>query len=309
MDASVFVFCGKGGVGKTTVSLSFGLAQARRGRRVVVVSSHPLDELALSVSLEGLGSLSPAAAQNLFVVYIDPRDVLARMVRDEIPSALLARTVLASRLYRSLVEVAPGLKEIAFLARLKELAERRRQDDRSPEFEVLVWDAPATGHFYQTVRVSRSFETYLTGPFARLGRELSSFFSRPARLLLFPVTTLEEMAVEETLELCRKLERDLEVRPAGLLCNMVSPLLRTSDESFQELWEETERRFRDGHELLFVLGRHRIERERFGRLHSQVPAATAGLERVRAWNSDVELLTRVADQLDRLSWKAPWPTF
>ena len=39
MQSKIIVFCGKGGVGKTTLSLSMALRCAQNGKRVVVVSS------------------------------------------------------------------------------------------------------------------------------------------------------------------------------------------------------------------------------------------------------------------------------
>jgi len=76
-SARLVIFCGKGGVGKTTLSLAAGLKHAMNGRRVLVISSHPLAELALAVSLDGLAARFPAAAPNLFVLFIDPRDLIA----------------------------------------------------------------------------------------------------------------------------------------------------------------------------------------------------------------------------------------
>ena len=75
MTRPLTIFCGKGGVGKTTLSLAFALWHAREGRRTLVVTSHPLAELALSVSLAGLEQKQPQAAANLFVVHIDPREI------------------------------------------------------------------------------------------------------------------------------------------------------------------------------------------------------------------------------------------
>src|SRR4051812_48064866 len=124
MTRPLTIFCGKGGVGKTTLSLAFALWHAGQGRRALVVTSHPLGELALSVSLEGLKQKQPQAAANLFVAHIDPREVIAGTVKESMPSALLADAVLSSRIYQSLIEIVPGLKEFAFVSRIRQLAEQ-----------------------------------------------------------------------------------------------------------------------------------------------------------------------------------------
>ena len=81
LDRSVLFFGGKGGVGKTTLALAYALRRAAAGRKSVVVSSHPLPELAVAVSLDGLGARFPEAARNLFVVHLDPKELLADLVR------------------------------------------------------------------------------------------------------------------------------------------------------------------------------------------------------------------------------------
>ncbi|MBI2822633.1 MAG: AAA family ATPase [Acidobacteria bacterium] len=292
----VIIICGKGGVGKTTLSLALGLLHAARGKKVVVVTSHPLPELAVSVSLDGLKEADATAAANLFVVHIDSRQVLAKMFQGQMPSKLLARTVLSSRVYRSLIEVAPGLKEMAFLSRLRELAERRSESDDQFSFQMLIWDAPATGHFLETMRVSQKFDMYLSGPFASQGREMAEFFSRRANLLLLPVATLEEMAVEETIELCDKLQRELSIEPAGTICNLVSPMLASPEEAFQDLGRFAETG--PAPELKFVVDRHRVERAMFRRLRSASRAPLHPIQRVPSWKTDLELLSALATLME-----------
>ncbi|MDA8316417.1 MAG: hypothetical protein M0010_14795, partial [Actinomycetota bacterium] len=50
----VIVCCGPGGVGKTTVSASFALEAARRGRRACVVTVDPARRLADAMGIESL---------------------------------------------------------------------------------------------------------------------------------------------------------------------------------------------------------------------------------------------------------------
>ncbi len=294
------VFCGMGGVGKTTLSLALGLWHAEQGRRVVVVSSHPLKELALSVSLHGLKESYPLAAANLFVVHIDPREILGNKVKQQIPSELLSRAVLSSRLYQNLIEVAPGLKEIAFLARLRQFAERQAVDGQSEGYDLLVWDAPATGHFIQTLKVSHNFSSYMSGPFGALGGDLVRFFKDPVNIRLVPVTILEEMPVDETIDMCSELEKDLDMRPSILLCNMASPLLSASLETYQDL---AERASADGPEmagLKVVLDRHAVERALFDRLSQSMSVPLRIIPRVTRWASDLDMLQTLGKTLGEL---------
>lgn len=294
-QSKLIVFCGKGGVGKTTISLAFALSQANRGRRVVVVTSHPLRELALSVSLDGLKEDHERAAANLFVTYLSPQEILKQRVLETIPSAMLGRTVTSSRIYNSLIEVAPGLKEIAFLGRLTQMARERSQDRDAPRFDLLVWDAPATGHFLQTLKVSRNFHAYLPGPLSALGADLADFFSDSSRLVLFAITILEEMAVEETHDLYRSLIQEVDVQPSGLICNMVSP------------WISAHRLAADGTEpgrppesLRLLWERFRVERLFVERLATLASGELRMVERVPESEANVNFLFEISRQLASL---------
>ncbi len=121
MAVSLIVFCGKGGVGKSTLSVATGLALSRRGSRTLVVSSHPLSELALAINLEGIEDSEPEAAKRLFVVHLDPKNVLDGMVRSRIRPSGIAEFLVKSRIYTNFIEVVPGLKEFAFLWRLTDI--------------------------------------------------------------------------------------------------------------------------------------------------------------------------------------------
>ena len=294
MTPPLRIFCGKGGVGKTTLSLALGLQLAQRGEAVVVVTSHPLDELALSISLEGLRESQPKAAAHLFVVHIDPRDILAEFVAEQVPSRLVARAVLSSRIYHNLIEVAPGLKEIAFLTRLKQLAEERDRD--GVRFQHLIWDAPATGHFLDTLGATQRFDRYLTGPFASRGKDLERFFER-ADLKVFPICTLEEMAVEETIDLCSQLRSSLGMKPAALVCNLVSPLVAQPSKKVDQLRKLPHPADQRPEILEAVLGRHRVEKRNFERLQAELDTPVCLIERVLANSSDLKLLLELGKQI------------
>jgi len=290
MQSKIIIFCGKGGVGKTTLSLAMALRCAESGKRVVVVSSHPLDELAVAVSLEGMADRFPVAARNLFVVHIDPKELLADLVRSNFPSRLIADAVLASKIYQNLIEVAPGLKEFQFLARLQQLAEKTVKD--APHYDLLLWDAPASGHFLSTLHAARNFETLLSGPMASAGADLTRFFSNTAHITLLPITTLEEMAVDETTEMFGKLETEFGMTPATVLLNMVSPLAAADEAEISALRNASDPALR------FALERGLIEREHAGYLKEKMPAGQTPVERARAADNDLDLLSEAGRSLE-----------
>jgi anion-transporting ArsA/GET3 family ATPase len=300
-QSRIIIFCGKGGVGKTTLSLALALKHAAAGKKVVVVSSHPLAELAVAVSLEGLAEQEPVAAKNLFLVHLDPKELLAELVEKNFPVPWVARAVLHSRIYRNLIEVAPGLKEFYFLARLQQLAERKASVSGagSADYDLLLWDAPATGHFLSTLRAARSFETYLTGPLAAAGAEVARFFSNAAHIVVLPTTTLEEMAIDETVEMSAALERDYQLRAGAVVVNLVSPVVTAAEAEVESL-TAVEGSSPDP-AVQFALRRGLLERRRAAELRARLSALPVPVQRVRQWSGDLDLLRQISGRLEALS--------
>ena len=98
---------------------------------------------------------------------------------------------------------------------MQQLAERKASG--TPDFGILLWDAPASGHFVSTLHSARNFETFLTGPLASAGADLARFFSGTSHITLLPITTLEEMAIAEMAEMCAKLETEFDLKASAVL--------------------------------------------------------------------------------------------
>jgi len=295
-SARLIIFCGKGGVGKTTLSLAAGLKHAMNGRKVLVVSSHPIAVLVLAVSLEGLSARFPAAAPNLFVLYIDPRDLIADVVNKHFPSPAMARRILNSSIFTNLVEIAPGLKEFFFLGRLQELAERRKNGSgpAAPDYDYLIWDAPSSGHFLTTLRSAKSFEVFLTGPLAAAGAQLHRFFSNHRNIQLFPVTPLEEMAIAETVELAQSMAKEFEVSCSAILVNCASPMCAATDDGIAGLGPTTA----FSQAVRFAVERGLMERERRVELRAALPAPQVLIPRITQWSNDLDLLAGIGERMD-----------
>jgi hypothetical protein len=294
--ARLVIFCGKGGVGKTTLSLAAGLQHAIQGHKVLVVSSHPLPELALGVSLERLSARFPEAAPNLFVLYIEPRDLIADVVNKYFPIPMMARKILDSSIFINLIEIAPGLKEFFFLGKLQQLAESRTFSSTgvTSEYDYLIWDAPASGHFLSTLRAAKTFEMFLTGPLAEAGAQLHRFFSNSRNIRLFPVTPLEEMAIAETLEIAQAMASDFGVPCSAVLVNFASPMCAADESDIARLEDVKD----SSPAMSFAVERGLMERERLAELRTTLPSPQVLIPRITQWSDDLDLLVKIGSGMD-----------
>src|SRR6185295_16450947 len=160
----------------------------------------------------------------------------------------------------------PGLKELFFLGRLQELVERRINGS-APDYDYLIWDAPASGHFLTTLRSAKGFEVFLTGPLASAGAQLHRFFSNRRNIQLFPVTPLEEMAIAETLEMVQAMSKDFEITCSALLVNCASPMCAATEAGIAGLGPTAE----SSPAMRFAIERGLMERERCMELRGALP--------------------------------------
>ncbi len=197
------VVTGKGGAGKTTVAAALGLAAAARGRRVVVAEVAARDEL--SHALAGTGAAPFAereVAAGLFHVSIDPQHALEEYLVDQLPARALAELLVRSRLFTYLAAATPGLRELLTMGKVWELAQPTRRTPGAAPYDLVVLDAPATGHGLALLDAPRTFaDAARVGPISRQGRTIHEMLSDRTRTGVVAVATPEELPVSEVLEL------------------------------------------------------------------------------------------------------------
>lgn len=201
---------GKGGVGKTTVAAALGAAAAARGRRTIVCEVGAQARLPRLFGRErGDDGTEVELEENLWAVSIDPQRALEEWFATIIgrpATALLAR----SNTFGYFVAAAPGARELVTITKVWELAQRERWDRHAQGFDLVVVDAPATGHALGMLRTPRSYATIArVGPIARQAGQVRDFLADPRASALIAVATPSEMPVAETLELGRRLREDV----------------------------------------------------------------------------------------------------
>ena len=173
-----------------------------------------------------------------------------RAVGGRVPARLLT----SSGSFQHLVAATPGGREMLTAIKVWELAEGRRPADRgtrggrtadrgtrggskgdgdarrsgttsaAEEYDLVILDAPATGHALALLRAPHTYAALArVGPMARQAGQVRDLLADPARSAYLAVARPTEMAVTETLELHASLRRDLGRELDAVIVNATLP--------------------------------------------------------------------------------------
>jgi hypothetical protein len=225
LERRLIVVTGKGGTGKTTVAAAVALAAATRGKRVLVAEVG-LDEhlpALLDPKAPLVGYRGRSLRPGLVAMRIDPYEALTEYLGLQIGLAGLVRRVLDNRAFRQLMDAAPGWRELITLGKVWHLEQQRDARD-AIRFDLIVIDAPATGHGLTFLDVPRVVGSAVrTGPLRRHAGWVEEMIRDPRRTLLLPVTLAEELPARETAELVARLRGDIGVTVDRVVVNAVAP--------------------------------------------------------------------------------------
>jgi anion-transporting ArsA/GET3 family ATPase len=136
---------------------------------------------------------------------------------------MLADLVGATRLIGYLAAATPGLRELLNVGKLWELAQpERRVPDVSP-YDLVVVDAPASGHSLALLTAPQAFaRTAQGGPIARQGGRIDECLHDRRSTAVVAVARPEDAAVSELLELNERLLHEAELPLDLIVVNAVS---------------------------------------------------------------------------------------
>ena len=235
LERKLLVVTGKGGVGKTTIAAALALAAAERDLRTIVVElgeQRRLPSLLAGARMHTNGlppkrsdvGAETSLAKNLWSVTIDPDRALLEWLQalgGRVPGRVLA----GSGTFQYFAAAAPGAKELVSMVKVWELTRgSERWHRRAGRYDLVVLDAPATGHALGLLHSPRTFGAIArVGPIFGQAEKVRELLEDGEQTAYLAVTHASEMAVGETLELQADLRSQLGVELDATIVNATLP--------------------------------------------------------------------------------------
>jgi anion-transporting ArsA/GET3 family ATPase len=218
LDRRLLVVTGKGGVGKSTVSAGLALLASRAGKRVLVCEVNAQERVAPMLGAPPSGPEMREVLPNLFTVNVAPRDAMREYGLMVLRFRSIYDAVFENRVVRFFLRAIPSLAELVMLGKI--LHEVRVEERGRPRWDLVVLDAPATGHAVQLLRTPAALlDTVPPGPLRRDAEWMHALLVDPRTTALSIVTLPEEMPVNEAIDLDAQVRGVLGMPRGALVVN------------------------------------------------------------------------------------------
>lgn len=228
-DKRFVLVTGKGGVGKTTVCAAEALALAAKGKRVLVAMCNAKERLS---GMLGSGPIGPTVVQvqeRIWAVNMLPEKALEEYGVLVLRSRALYRTLFDNSYVRMFLRAVPGMQEWAMLGKAW-WHTTERLPGGSSKYDVVILDAPATGHGLDMLRVPKVIVDVVPPGLLRRDAERAwALFQDAETCAIVLVTLPEEMPTTETIELAAAL-RELGLPVGRVVVNGLLPPIFSREE-------------------------------------------------------------------------------
>jgi anion-transporting ArsA/GET3 family ATPase len=177
---------GKGGVGKTVVSSALALIASRRGKNVLLVK---LDDQGRTAQLFQTPPLTDRVAplrESISAVNLDPKTIIGDYLLKQLKLRKLVDMIIGSRLFDAWFRVSPAIPEMISLGKVDSLVDERSWWRQTPVWDLVVFDAPATGHGLGILRLPEQASKLLIGPMRKNALAVQALLEDATRTGLRP---------------------------------------------------------------------------------------------------------------------------
>lgn len=215
LERRLIIVSGKGGVGKSAVSVALAIQAARSGKRVLAIGMVDGTGLATHLGVEELSYEPHEVRPGLFGLAVSRPDALAEYLRLQVHIPRGAPTGALTRGLNVLVETAPGIREVVSMG-------KPLWEVWNGSWDLVVVDAPPLGQLFSYLRAPATVADLVpAGRIRQQAARMSATLIDPKLAGLLLVITAEELPVGETIEALHQLHDEPLMDLAGLVFNRV----------------------------------------------------------------------------------------
>jgi anion-transporting ArsA/GET3 family ATPase len=224
LDKRLVIVTGKGGVGKTTVAVALGMRAAAEGKRTIVCEVSAQENTSRMFDHTEVRFHEVEMEENLWSISIDPDESMREYVLLQLKVRAMRDLLFRSRIFNYLAAATPGLKELVTIGKIWELAQLDRRVKQGRKYDLVIVDAPATGHGVGFLQTPRTFASIArVGPIHSQAQTLDRFITDHENTGTAIVALPEEMPVNESAALERDLRDEVGVAVDRVYLNGLYP--------------------------------------------------------------------------------------
>jgi len=217
---------GKGGVGRTTVSMLLAQHYARRSEKTIIVECNGSADIPDLYGQVSQGYSPTQLTPLISSVSVSPMSAIEDYVVQQLKMRRLYRLIFENRLVAPLIEAAPGLHDAVQLGKIYDL-------QISGQWDRIVVDCPATGHGISLISAAKTMmDLSRRGPLYSQSKLVEDIIQEHGRVVM--VTLPEELPSRETLQLWNTMRSDFHSKVLGIVINQWNEYSPTLTAAFSQ---------------------------------------------------------------------------
>jgi anion-transporting ArsA/GET3 family ATPase len=210
----IHFFTGKGGVGKSTLAAAYAEHLAAANSSKVLLTELSERSFYSHFFSSEIGNIDTESLR-FDLAQWSPNSCLKEYALHLLKIESLYKLFFENPVSKSLIQVAPGLQELAILG--KATSSPRRHGPPTQHDEVVL-DAFASGHFLNLLRAPKAMSEIISfGPMGEQSKSIDLWIRNPEFTHIHVVTNAESYSITETLELAAVIQSEFKLRPTVYL--------------------------------------------------------------------------------------------